>query len=453
MALLWAFLLMGFFDKFGGALISAGASMFGSGIGAASQPKVSYTNLDLDNINRNKIPVPKDQLGNLILQYLTNQDSQRNFYDNLNWLQQQFYKTLDYNSTDSQASRIREAGLNPAMLLGGNAGGSASSAGGAALPNLQAPQYNPMSSSINALNRSQSIQAMSKTLTDLMQSISGVLKDSRELGVLDAQKNKLKADTALSFNSALREYNAINLDTSKTIGQNISNTINSASQAAQIAAYSINNDVQRSLYHKNVTEKMLQDVHLQNLPRMYVAQLANYEAQINQASKYMQLMDAQIIHFDYKNQNILYSNAALRAQAIRDVNQASKYLAETEGIKIDNNQKRYLFQWKVNELQSQIANIDADTELKGAMRELNKAKTFNEEHPENVAQYLQNEIKRCAPGTKDYNAIRYKSLSAALSLYQGARATDQIINPWIKTQDTMRKNLKTGASVIIPWIK
>lgn len=162
------------------AIVGAGASAAGAGVNAYST----------QNMNRRSMEFSKQMYD-------------RQFNDNLRlWHQQNAY-----NSPSAQMERLREAGLNPAMLYGGS--GSAGQAGSISSPDVKQPEFRTPEWGNIALGAGSLINQMydldiKQAQVDNMRADNTVKLSQAAL--LAAQTNRSEFD--LNFESEMREISA-----------------------------------------------------------------------------------------------------------------------------------------------------------------------------------------------------------------------------------------------------
>lgn len=128
---------MGFFSKFGDAIISGGASLVsglvGSILGKKSNDNANQTNMEIAQMNNewSEKMMDKQNMYN-IAQWQREADFAKQQAADANAFTEYMQdKANQYNSAPAQAQRLREAGLNPALVMGGSNAGTAQGASGA----------------------------------------------------------------------------------------------------------------------------------------------------------------------------------------------------------------------------------------------------------------------------------------------------------------------------------
>lgn len=113
----------------GAAAIAGGASLLGSILGNRSQKSANDTNKEIAQMNNewSEKMMEKQNMYN-IAQWQREADFSKAQQEYQNqWNLEQWNRENEYNSASAQAQRLKQAGLNPALVMGGNNAGSASS--------------------------------------------------------------------------------------------------------------------------------------------------------------------------------------------------------------------------------------------------------------------------------------------------------------------------------------
>lgn len=105
------------------ALIAAGAGIIGSGLSFASNKSANSTNLRIAQMN--------------------NEFNERMLQKQMDYNTEMWNKENEYNSASSQVQRLRDAGLNPNLMMDGGSAGSAGSVGGVNPPTATPVQMQP----------------------------------------------------------------------------------------------------------------------------------------------------------------------------------------------------------------------------------------------------------------------------------------------------------------------
>lgn len=101
---------MGFLSKFGSSIIEAGAGLVGTALGFGSNQSTNKTNMKIAQMN--------------------NEFNERMLQKQMDYNTEMWNKQNEYNSASSQVQRLRDAGLNPNLMMDGGSAGTAGSVGG-----------------------------------------------------------------------------------------------------------------------------------------------------------------------------------------------------------------------------------------------------------------------------------------------------------------------------------
>jgi len=164
-----------FFEKGGGSLISGAIGMIGGAISDRRNYKNQLKlmeqqhqyNKEIGEINQGYAK----EMAAINQQYALQAGKQSHLYNQEMW---------DYTNYENQVKHLEAAGLNPALLYGQGGGGGASTAGGAVGNGQGTPGQAPSGGSPQAL-RSQMIEGTGMGI---------------QLGLMEAQKRNIEADTA-----------------------------------------------------------------------------------------------------------------------------------------------------------------------------------------------------------------------------------------------------------------
>lgn len=129
---------MGFFDtlgKIGSAVTAPLSAITGIGsslISANSQRKANEANMRIAQMNNewSERMMNKQHQYNVAMMTSQNRFAQQQAADANAFTEKMWNKTNEYNSAKNQAARLREAGLNPALVMSGQNAGSAQGASG-----------------------------------------------------------------------------------------------------------------------------------------------------------------------------------------------------------------------------------------------------------------------------------------------------------------------------------
>lgn len=115
--------MAGFLSKFGSSIISAGAGLIGSALGFGSNQSTNKTNMKIAQMN--------------------NEFNERMLQKQMDYNTEMWNKENEYNSASAQVQRLRDAGLNPNLMMDGGSAGSAGSVGGVNPPTATPVQMQP----------------------------------------------------------------------------------------------------------------------------------------------------------------------------------------------------------------------------------------------------------------------------------------------------------------------
>lgn len=190
---------MGFLDtlgKIGSAISSPLSAIAGIGsslISANSQRKANEANMRIAQMNNewSERMMNKQHQYNVAMMTSQNQFAQQQAADANAFTEKMWNKTNEYNSAKNQAARLREAGLNPALVMSGqNAGtaqgasgvnGAVPSGNGVGLPSpssatMQPINYNGIGTAINEAMQLHQLQQRTSAETNWMNTQSVVAK-------------------------------------------------------------------------------------------------------------------------------------------------------------------------------------------------------------------------------------------------------------------------------------
>lgn len=129
--------MAGFFSKFGDALISGGAGLVsglvGSIFGKKSNDNANETNMKIAQMNNewSEKMMDKQNMYNIAQWQRESEFAKQQAADANAFTEYMQDKANEYNSAPAQAQRLRQAGLNPALVMNGGSAGTAQGASGA----------------------------------------------------------------------------------------------------------------------------------------------------------------------------------------------------------------------------------------------------------------------------------------------------------------------------------
>lgn len=190
---------MGFFDtlgKIGSAISTPLSAITGIGsslISANSQKKANAANMRIAQMNNewSERMMNKQHQYNVAMMTSQNQFAKQQAADANAFTEKMWNKTNEYNSAKNQAARLREAGLNPALVMSGQNVGSAQGASGVngAVPSgngiglpspssatMQPINYNGIGTAVNESMQLHQLQQRTSAETNWMNTQSVVAK-------------------------------------------------------------------------------------------------------------------------------------------------------------------------------------------------------------------------------------------------------------------------------------
>lgn len=302
----------------GGAIIGAGANFLGNLFGKNSQDSANRTNLEIAQMNNEWSERMMDKQAGINL----DQWNREVAYNNEMW-----DKTNEYNSMASQKQRMRDAGMNPALLLGGNNVGIAQSAS------------SPSSNGVGLPSPSQaSVQPFRPDFSGATNSILGFmdLKNRTEMNKLQMEsvqiENQYKAKM-LAAQLADKITDVKNKDAQRmlmkqlhsmqpTLWQTDINLKNKQAESAVSAA------------ELNFAEKLLKNKELSTFDKrmnvglaLQLAQTAQYAATTQLSKQQFRTEVQKTIHEFYKSQGQKISNSTANrmADAVVDLAKYNAY--------------------------------------------------------------------------------------------------------------------------------
>lgn len=269
-------------------LIGAGSNLLSNVFGASSQNSANKTNMRIAHLN--------------------NEWSERMMQKQMDYNTEMWIKTNEYNSASAQVQRLKEAGLNPALFMGGSSAGIAAGGSSVGLPSPSTAQVSPYRYNFSGIGSS---------LMTAYQ-LEGVRKQQ------DAQSRFL--DTQSDW------YGAKAMSDIAQAFSNVRNTeLRSKSQEIQ------NNWMDAQLGADYINK---------------IRQNQSLEVAIHNSIKQGVLLDKQIARYDdHTNAQIadLVASTALKySQGQLNKEQLKKVIEETQGLKLSNKEKDAIFDYIVD---------------------------------------------------------------------------------------------------------
>lgn len=139
----------------GSALIGAGASLLGNLFGSKSQSDANKTNLKIAQMN--------------------NEFNQRMMQKQMDYNTEMWQRQNEYNTPAAQVQRLRNAGLNPALMMGQGQTGTASAVGGVSPASANPAEVKPY-----------------------IPDMSGISQAAQQYAALELQKSRIQSENALT---------------------------------------------------------------------------------------------------------------------------------------------------------------------------------------------------------------------------------------------------------------
>lgn len=176
----------------GGALVGAGANIIGNLFNRGSTNSANRTNIKIAQMNNEW----SERMMQKQMDYNTAQWQREADYNTEMW-----NKTNEYNSASNQAKRLREAGLNPALVMSGQNAGTASAA--------SSPSGNsvglPSPSSAKVIPNHYDFSGFSSALSNAIDQHMRNLRNTAEIDFIKTQKDVLKAKSAAELSIMAQE--------------------------------------------------------------------------------------------------------------------------------------------------------------------------------------------------------------------------------------------------------
>lgn len=283
------------------AIIAGGAALAGSALSSASQSNVNRTNMRIAQMNNEWSEKMLDKQ----LRYNTEQWQREADYNTDMW-----NKTNEWNSASAQAKRFREAGLNPALMMGPNSAGTAQSSSA------------PSGNSIGLPSPS------TPTLQATRYDFSGIGRAVENYFLLDAERSRKSAET-----------NWLNTQSA----------VASAKAAEEVRNYKLKNDLMEMTQDFDVAIK--NENYLNEVQKRYTA--AEQEKLVKQQRIAQELVNAQLPDKLVMEISVLASQMDLnKANSKHEVEKLFEIL-ERRGYKLSEKEKRAIFAAIIQEVETQ----------------------------------------------------------------------------------------------------
>lgn len=269
---------MGFLDTLGkigraiSAPLSAVAGIGSSLISANSQKKANAANMRIAQMNNewSERMMNKQHQYNVAMMTSQNRFAQQQAADANAFTEKMWNKTNEYNSAKNQAARLREAGLNPALVMSGQNVGTAQGASGV---NGAVPSGNgvglpsPSSATMQPLNYN---------------GIGSAVNEAMQLHQLQqrtsAETNWMNTQSVVALAKAAAEVAEI---AERTRGHKFQNKLNEATESILAATRNEQylNEVQKRLNAGQQEKLMIQDavmkqLQIEGFPQKYAMEIA-----------------------------------------------------------------------------------------------------------------------------------------------------------------------------------
>lgn len=139
----------------GSALVGAGASLVGNLIGSSSQSSANKTNMKIAQMN--------------------NEFNERMMQKQMDYNTDMWNKQNAYNTPSAQVQRLRNAGLNPSLMMGQGQTGTAASAGGVTPASANGAEVRPY-----------------------IPDMSGIGQAAQQYAAMELQKSRVQSENALT---------------------------------------------------------------------------------------------------------------------------------------------------------------------------------------------------------------------------------------------------------------
>lgn len=311
---------MGFFSKFGDALIGAAGGLIsgvtGNVIGKKSQDNTNETNLKIAQMNNEwseKMLDKQERYNQLQWQREAEYNKQMVDYQN-KWNLEQWNRENEYNSASSQAQRLRDAGINPYLAMNGGNAGSASSVSSAS-------GSTPSGNSLGLPSPSgATMQSFRPDMTAIGNAITSFLDYKMRKEMNDAQVQNILIENQYKARQMMTEMMNKAADTHNK--QASTRLMRQAFELQPTIVQADNNlkakqaEAASAQAKLNLAESLLRDKTLSKFDERFQKEVALMAAQTLEAAARMNFTEAQAKH---------------------ELQKELKTIAEAAGIKLNNN--------------------------------------------------------------------------------------------------------------------
>ena len=277
----------------GSAIVSSGANLLGNIFGSKSNASANKTNLKIAQMN--------------------NEWNYKMFQEQMAYNEKMWNKDNEYNTAAQQAQRLREAGLNPSMVMSGQNAGTAGSAGGVTPPSASQVSVNPYQPDFSGIGNAMQNLILNRQASQQLQN--------------DRERIRIESYNALG-NFMNNVASARNKDV-QTEGEKIINQFRRENQ--QLTNYNLRADIGLKNAQRELATKQAISVDTQNLiANKQLKHLDDLQkAQLDEIGSRIALNRAQ--------SSKAYEDTKLTKENIKKVAEEIKETSErTYGIKITN---------------------------------------------------------------------------------------------------------------------
>ena len=302
----------------GSALIGGAASLLGNLFGFGSNKSTNDNNLKIAQMNNEF----NERMLDKQMQYNTDMYNQA-FSDQSKFSWDMWRANADYNSASSQVQRLRDAGLNPYLMMNGGNAGSASA-------------VNMSGVSANGVNPPQAQQVQMQPFRPDLSGLGGIISTlidaQAQKGVRDATRDQLNIQNHYLSDMLMAQIANMQQDTFTKKSQEKLNNMNFA--RLQSLLPSEINKYDQDVYNAKLTGQLIQ------------AQTLMYKLQGSLSQKELQYFDdnalADLSIKAAQQYSLVASGQASEAQAKNAIANSLESYARTNGIKIENHVKSAL---------------------------------------------------------------------------------------------------------------
>lgn len=211
----------------GSALIGAGASLLGNIFGSNSNKSINQTNLKIAQMN--------------------NEFNERMLQKQMDYNTQMWNAQNEYNTPANQVQRLKDAGLNPSLMMGQGQTGTASAAGGVTPPTAQGVTMHPY-----------------------QPDFSGIGQAAQTYVAMQLEKSKVQSQNALTDAQTQQMYIENQYRAQKLLAEIAQKSANTRNVQAKTAYQTIENSMRKQMLGAEyaLTQKQIQSVEQQTKLQM-----------------------------------------------------------------------------------------------------------------------------------------------------------------------------------------